>query len=200
MKSSVLLLAVLAVVPCSGRAHAQQVIAPPNADVFAPGTRLRISAPSLEHHRVVGTVVARIADTLVIDTTDVARERRLFFPTTIPLEAHRRISLSVSMIDTLQVSVGRSRMGGMVRLATKAAVIGGLVLGVNYMSGTNQVNMKNFASGFRTGAIAATVIAAPIGFRMGQERWATVFGAGADRPGRERPVEKNPRVVADSDP
>lgn len=197
MKSPVLLLAVLAVVPLSDRpAHAQQVIAPPNADVFAPGTRLRISAPSLQRNKVVGTVVSRVADTLVVDTTDVAREHRLFFPSTVPLDQHRRISLPVAMIDTLQVSVGRSRVHGMVRLATKAAVFGGIALGLNYMSGTNRVNFKNFSSGFRTGAVAAGVIAAPIGFRLGQEKWTTVFGA--DRKNkRDQPVTKDARVIAE---
>ena len=196
MKSPVLLLAVLAVVPLSDRAaHAQQVIAPPNADVFAPGTRLRISIPSLQRDKVVGKVIQRIADTLVVDTVDAEREHRMFFPSTIAVAEYRRMSLPVSLIDTLQVSVGRSRSHGMVRLATKAAIIGGLALGVNYMSGTNNVNMRNFASGFRTGAIAAAVIAGPIGFRRGQEKWATVFGADVKKP-QERPA-RDPRVIAE---
>jgi len=197
MKSPVLLLAVLAVVPFSDRAaHAQQVIAPPNADVFAPGTRLRISAPSLQRDRVVGTVVQRIADTLVVDTVDASRVNRMFFPSTVPVDEYRRVSLPVTLIDTLQVSMGRSRAHGMLRLATKAAVLGGLALGVNYMSGTNRVNMRNFASGFRTGAIAAAVVAGPIGFRRGQERWATVFGVDKSRPKEPLPA-RDPRIVAE---
>jgi hypothetical protein len=196
---SVSLLALLALAPLAPAARAQQVVPPSAAEVFAAGTRLRMSVPSLQRERIVGTVIARVADTVVVDTVDAAAEHRMWFPTTITVAEHRRVSIPVALIDTLQVSVGRSRPGGMLRLAARAALYGGLALGVNYMSGNNRVNMRNFSAGFRTGAVLAAVVAAPIGFRRGQERWATVFDSRRERP-RDRTVPRDPRVVADAEP
>lgn len=171
--------------------------AAPHGDVFAAGTRLRLKAPAVHRGRIVGTVVSRSADSLVIDTIDVAAEQRMFFPITVMVTEQRRMRLPLRAIDTVEISAGRSRPGGMIRFATRAALAGGLFLGLNYATGTRQVNMRQFSAGFRTGAIAAAAIAAPFGYRRGSERWKAVLGQRREPP-RERPPARDPRIVADA--
>lgn len=191
----VTLAALAALVLGASPAVAQTAVAPGGADPFAPGMRLRITAATVHRGRLVGRVIRHTADSLEIDTVEVSAERRMFFPVTVLVTKHRRVALPLAAIDSLQVSSGRSRARGMVRLATRAAVIGGVALGFNYMSGTRRPSLRNFSEGFRTGAVLAASLAAPVGFHMGRERWTPVRG----RPAPERPA-RDPRIVAEASP
>src|SRR4051812_17322840 len=100
--------AFLLVVSLVGRTHAQ-------GTEVRPGVRLRITAPGVVADRMVGTLLSRSADTLVIGGPDIA-------PLSIPL----------NRVTALEISRGNSRSQGALR-GVKWGVPIMLVLGTTFL-------------------------------------------------------------------
>lgn len=148
---------------------------------FTSGTRVRVTAPRiLLDQKLTGTIVHMNADSVVIDTTDARRVDRRFFPDPVLVEKYRQITLSTADVDSVDVSLGQSRTRGMMRIGRNAALIGGTIAGLAYVSGYNQISFRNFAEGFRSGVKLGAVVGLSIGYTYGDEKWHSV---GRFRPG-----------------
>jgi hypothetical protein len=147
---------------------------------FESGMRVRVTAPRLLTQKLTGTIVHMSADSVVIDTVDQRRVDRRFFPEVVLVEKYRQITLSTNDVDSVDVSLGQSRTAGMLRLGRNAALIGGTVAGLAYVSGYNQISFRNFAEGFRSGVKLGAVVGLSIGYTYGDEKWRSV---GRIRPG-----------------
>ncbi|HEX6059908.1 MAG TPA: hypothetical protein VFZ11_12935 [Gemmatimonadaceae bacterium] len=155
--------------------------------VLEPGTRIRIVAPGLGKEPIVGTIAFAQLDTIVLDTSDVWRENRLLLPAPVIAEEFRHLTLSVSDIDSVQVSRGHSRARGMLSGAVKGGLIVGAYLGLQAISGRRGANWNEFAGGFASGLAVGASLGVPIGYVMGSERWRTV---------RVRKPFSGPRTIA----
>lgn len=158
---------------------AQQMMQPTFTG-FEAGMRVRVSAPRLLNDKVTGTIVYMSADSVVLDTVDQRRVERRFFPDPILVESERQITFSPRDVDSVDVSLGQSRVQSMMRLGRNAALIGGTIAGLAYTSGYQQISFRNFAEGFRSGVKIGAVVGFSIGFAYGDEKWHSV---GRLRPG-----------------
>jgi hypothetical protein len=153
-----------------------QQIAPPTFTFtgFEAGMRVRVSAPRLLDHKLTGTIIYMSADSVVLDTVDQRRVERRFFPDPVLVESHRRITLSATDVDSVDISLGQSRVRSMARLGRNAALIGGTIAGLAYTSGYQKISFRNFAEGFRSGLKLGAVVGVSIGFAYGDEKWHSV--------------------------
>lgn len=147
---------------------------------FESGMRVRVTASRLLSEKLTGTILYMSADSVVLDTLDQRRVDRRFFPEPVLVDKYRQITLSTADVDSVDVSLGQSRTAGMLRLGRNAALIGGTVAGLAYVSGYNQISFRNFAEGFRSGVKLGAVVGLSIGFTYGDEKWRSV---GRIRPG-----------------
>ena len=136
-----------------------------------PGMRIRVTSDRLFHQKISGTVIHVSPDSLVHDTLDMRKVERRFFPQTVLVETERRVTLPVYDVDSVDISMGTSRAMGMLKGAGKAALIGGAVVGLSYIQGYNQMSMRNFSKGFRSGTKIGAAAGLAIGFSYGSERW-----------------------------
>ena len=136
-----------------------------------PGMRIRVTSDRMFQNKISGTVVHVSADSLVLDTLDMRKVERRFFPQTLLVESERRVTLPVYDVDSVDISMGTSRARGMLKGAGKAALVGGALVGLSYVQGYNQMSMKNFSKGFRSGTKIGAVVGLSIGFSYGSERW-----------------------------
>lgn len=182
MKAATALFAVLLVSTASA-ADAQQ-LSSASSGVFEPGTRVRVRASELGKHRIVGTVVKASQDSVVVDTADTFRERRFFNPAPILVDRFRRVALPVASVDSLEVSMGRSRVLGAVKGSVAGALLGGLYVGMSGLSGYGSPSFRRFSRGFTQGAAAGAVVGVPIGWVFRGERWMRVSVPRPRVPGR----------------
>lgn len=138
------------------------------------GMRIRVDADRLFPERVSGTVVFVSPDSLVLDTLDMRKVERRFFPKTLLVDSVRRVTVPVHDVDSVDVSLGTSRISGMLKGARTAALIGGAIIGLTYVSGVNKLSFDNFSDGFRSGAKIGAVVGLSIGFSYGSEQWRKV--------------------------
>ena len=157
----------------SGALGAQQIPSR-QFEGLAPGMRIRVSADRFFAEKISGTIVYASADSIVLDTLDMRAVDRRFFPKTQLVDAERHVTLPVYDVDSVDVSLGTSRLKGMLKAGRTAAIIGGALVGLTYVSGVNNMNFKNFRNGFRSGATIGAVVGISIGFSYGSERWRTV--------------------------
>lgn len=136
-----------------------------------PGMRIRVSSERMFQQKISGTVVFVSSDSLVLDTLDMRKVERRFFPQTVLVDRERRVTLPVYDVDSVDISMGTSRAMGMLKGAGKAALVGGAVVGLSYIQGYNQMSMKNFSKGFRSGTKVGALVGLSIGFSYGSERW-----------------------------
>ena len=149
---------------------------------FEPGMRVRVKAPRILDDKLTGTIVFMSADSMILDTVDYRRVERRFFPDPVLVESERRITLSNVDVDSVDISVGQSRVRSMMRIGRNAALIGGTALGLSYVSGYQKMSFRNFAEGFRSGVRIGAVVGFSIGLAYGDEKWHSV---GRLRPGRK---------------
>ena len=150
-----------------------QQLASAASGVFEPGTRVRVRAVEGKH-RIVGTVIRASRDSVVVDTADTFRESRFFNPTPILVDNFRRVTLPVANVDSVEVSLGRSRALGVVKGSLAGAVLGGLYVGMSGLSGYGAPSFRRFSRGFTQGAAAGAVVGIPIGWVFRGERWMRV--------------------------
>lgn len=179
MKRSTYAVALLLAAPLAGTG-AQQIGSDNSFTGFENGMRVRVTAPRLMNHKLTGTIVTLTRDSVVLDTVDQRRVDRRFFPDPVLVDSYRNITLMTADVDSVDVSLGQSRMRGMLRIGRNAALIGGTVAGLAYVSGYNQISFRNFAEGFRSGVKLGAVVGLSIGYTYGDEKWHSV---GRIRPG-----------------
>jgi hypothetical protein len=164
-----------------GVGDAQQLMQPTFTFTgFETGMKVRVKAPRLMNEKLTGTIVYMSADSVVLDTVDQRRVERRFFPDPVLVESERRITLSTGDVDSVDISLGQSRLRSMMRIGRNAALIGGTIVGLGYVSGYQQPSFRNFAEGFRSGVKLGAVVGFSIGFAYGDEKWHSV---GRMRPG-----------------
>ncbi len=147
---------------------------------FEPGMRVRVNAPRHQKEKFTGTIVSMRSDSVVIDTVDQRRVDRRFFSDPVLVDSYRLVTLPTAYLDSVDISLGQSRTRGMFRAGRNAALIGGTIAGLAYVSGYNQISFRNFAEGFRSGVKIGAVVGLSIGFTYGEEKWRSV---GRIRPG-----------------
>ena len=168
MRNSVALLALL-LVATPVVAQTSVAVSP----VFSPGTRVRVMA-SWSKHKIEGTVKSTTGDSVVVDTVDYAAQNRLFMPSVVLVEEYRQLTLPISEVDSVEVSLGRSKALGVIRTGLKAALIGGAIVGVQAISGRVNPSFKQFGRGFASGVAIGASIGIPFGYARGVERWRPV--------------------------
>jgi hypothetical protein len=178
MKRSTYAVALLLAAPLAS-AGAQQ-LSDNSFTGFENGMRVRVTAPRLLNRKLTGTIVTLTRDSVVLDTVDQRRVDRRFFPDPVLVDSYRSITLMTADVDSVDISLGQSRTRGMLRIGRNAALIGGTVAGLAYVSGYNQISFRNFAEGFRSGVKLGAVIGLSIGYTYGDEKWHSV---GRIRPG-----------------
>jgi hypothetical protein len=143
---------------------------------FAPGTRVRIDAPTVSRERIVGTVRALRADSIVLDTADAQRESRMFFPTTVLVEDYRRVTLAVGEVAHMERSRGRSRLLGALKTGIRGALIAGTIAGLGSLSAGSRdgITLRDFTRGAGEGAVLGIAIGGSFGWAYGSERWQPV--------------------------
>lgn len=155
--------------------------APPRVEdqlraTFAPGTRVRVDAPKVSRDRIVGTVRAIRADSIVLDTVDVQRQERMFFPSTVLVEDYRRVTLAVSEVANMERSRGRSRILGAIKTGIRGALIAGVIGGLGSLSAGSRdgITLRDFTRGAGEGAMLGIAIGGSFGWAYGSERWQPV--------------------------
>jgi hypothetical protein len=139
------------------------------------GQRVRIIAPTLRRDRFVGTVEALPPDSILLDTAGV--HNRLGFETgPVLVEQYRRVTIPLSMIDGIDVSVGKTFRRSTIKGALIGAVSGAFLLGAGNLPEVNP-RASDFVKGMPTGAIVGTVIGGALGYLLAGERWSTLFRA-----------------------
>lgn len=164
-----------------GMGRAQQLVQPTFTFTgFETGMKVRVKAPRILNDKLTGTIVYMSTDSVVLDTVDQRRVERRFFPDPVLVESERRITLATADVDSVDISVGQSRVRSMMRIGRNAALIGGTIAGLGYVSGYQQLSFRNFAEGFRSGMKLGAAVGLSIGFAYGDEKWHSV---GRLRPG-----------------
>jgi hypothetical protein len=138
-----------------------------------PGTRVRVVVRTWRDDRIVGTVTSSSIDGVILDTVDVAAQHRLFMPSAVVVEGYRRVGLSSAVIRRIEVSEGKSKLRGAIKIGTKAMLFSGIALGCSAISGP-MAQRRDFMKGVVIGGVTGLVIGAPIGYRIGDERWRRV--------------------------
>jgi hypothetical protein len=146
------------------------------SDLLSPGTRLRIIAPRMARDRIVGIVRAVHRDTVILDTADVAREQRRFFPSTVLVEEYRQMSLPLAEVGSVERSRGRSRAIGALKGGLRGALIAGVLSGLGSLSAGSRdgITLRDFTRGASEGMIVGVAIGAPWGWASGAEQWQPV--------------------------
>ena len=171
MKASTTMLAVLLL--ASNNSVAAQDLATP-LGAFVKGARIRLVSPWDAKRRIVGTVADARADSVVVDTVDVFAQQRLFNPAPIVVDRYRRITLPIKGVDSVEVSMGRSRVVGVLRGASLGAVVGGAWAALASLNGQANPTFSQFASGFASGAALGVAFGVPLGYVYRVERWRLV--------------------------
>lgn len=124
-----------------------------------PGTRIRVSAPSISQRKIVGEAVSIDSEWLHFARPDSATEAWLRLP----------------FVDTVEVSLGRGRARRALRGSTWGAFVGGSLGGI-----AGALTAKNFSTNIPETAglgvlgvgVTGGMIGAAIGaLRPGRERW-----------------------------
>jgi hypothetical protein len=180
MRTSTALLALALTVPAA--ASAQQASAQASAplaalrdSILAPGMRVRMLVDGKPGLRIVGTIAERKQDTVVVDTVDVAAQQRLFFPAPLVVDEFRVVSLSVDEVKHVEVSMGRSRLLGVLTHGAVGALVSGTIVGLSAVNGRPNPTMRQFWHGFGPGAVVGAAIGIPFGYARGSEIWRPVF-------------------------
>ena len=171
MKASTTMLAV--VLLASTRSVVGQVPVAP-LDAFVKGARIRLAAPWNASRRIVGTIADARADSVVVDTADVFAQQRLFNPAPVVVDRYRRITVPIRDVDSVEVSMGRSRIVGMLRGGAIGSVVGGAWAGLASMNGQASPSFAQFARGFASGAVLGAGFGVPLGYVYRVERWRMV--------------------------
>jgi hypothetical protein len=162
----------LALVAVPGVAVAQDVV---SADsVLVPGARIRVISPWIPSERITGTIALAKSDTVIVDTADTFAETRLFNPTPVLVDKFRKVKLPVSRVQTVEVSMGRSRWMGALRGAAIGALAAGAYVGLSAVNGRQKPSWGEFASGALSGVPIGMSLGAPVGWVYTRERWRTV--------------------------
>lgn len=177
MNSSRTMLAVAGLLLATPHSAAAQDPAAPLA-AFVKGARIRLASPWNASRRIVGTVADARADSVVVDTADVFAQQRLFNPAPVVVDRYRRVTLPTKGVESVEVSLGRSRLVGMLRGATLGAVGGGAWAGLASMNGQPHPSFSRFATGFASGAVLGAGIGVPLGYIYRVERWRLVTRPG----------------------
>lgn len=151
---------------------AQQVETP--LDALVKGARIRVSSPWDAKRKIVGTVADARADSVVVDTVDVFAQQRLFNPSPIVVDSYRLVTLPTRGVDSVEVSMGRSRVVGMLRGAAVGAVAGGTWAALASLNGQVSPTFGEFARGFASGAVLGMGVGIPLGYVYRVERWRLV--------------------------
>lgn len=178
MKVSTTMLAV--VLLASARPSWGQAPAAP-LDAFVKGSRIRFASPWNASRRIVGTVADARADSVVLDTADVFAQQRLFNPAPVVVDRFRRITLPIRNVHSVEVSLGRSRVVGMLRGGAIGSVIGGAWAGLASMNGQVRPSFSQFARGFASGAVLGAGFGVPLGYVYRVERWRMITRATVGR-------------------
>ena len=176
MRTSTAVLALVLTLPAAG--SAQQIAAPlaaPRDSILAPGTRVRMVVAGKPGQRIVGTIAERKQDTVVVDTVDVAAQQRTFFPAPLVVDEFRVVSLRVDEVKHVEVSMGRSRLLGVLTHGAVGALVSGTIVGLSAINGRPNPTMGQFWHGFGSGALVGVAIGAPFGYARGSEIWRPVF-------------------------
>jgi hypothetical protein len=187
MRDSVALFALL-LVASPAVAQTSAVVNP----VFSPGARVRVMA-SWSKHKIEGTVTSATRDSVVVDTVDYHAQNRMFMPSAILVEEYRHLTLPIDDVDSVEVSMGRSRALGVIRTGLKAALIGGAIVGVQAISGRVNPSFKQFGRGFASGVVVGASIGIPFGYARGVERWRRVQLPGIPSPQKGRIIAESRR-------
>ena len=134
-----------------------------------PGSRVRISAPSVRRDRFVGRIDSLNAERVVIDTTG-ERHRFGFEMGPVLVDSYRRASLQRSAIERLEVSGGRTVRSSTIRGALWGALAGAVIVGVGNLPQVN-ASFDDFAKYAPVGAVLGGVVGGVVGFALGGERW-----------------------------
>jgi hypothetical protein len=141
--------------------------------IFSPGARVRVMS-SWSKQKIEGTVTSATHDSVVVDTVDYSAQNRMFMPSAILVDEYRRLTLPIADVDSVEVSMGRSRALGVMRTGLKAALIGGAIIGIQAISGRVNPSFKQFGRGFASGMAVGASIGIPFGYSRGVERWRRV--------------------------
>lgn len=162
----------LALVVVPGVAVAQDVV---SADsVLVPGARIRVVSPWIPSERITGTIALAKSDTVVVDTADTFAQTRLFNPEPVLVDKFRKVKLPVARVQTVEVSMGRSRWMGALRGAALGALAAGAYVGLTSVNGRQRPSWGDFASGAMSGVPIGISLGAPVGWVYTRERWRTV--------------------------
>src|SRR5215212_9180150 len=142
--------------------------------LFSRGARVRLRVPMLGKDKIAGTVMLAQGDSLVLDTVDAGVERRMFFPNTILVDEFRHVTLPLAMVDSIEVSSGRSRWAGIRHSAKRGALFLGLLGAATFRSGDGTPGLRNFAGGYLNGAAVGFVLGGAFGLTRSGERWQSV--------------------------
>ena len=162
----------LALVALPAVATAQEVV--PADSILIPGARIRVASPWIPSERITGTIAIARQDTVVVDTADTFAQQRLFNPAPVLVDRFRKVKLPVSRVQTVEVSMGRSRWMGALRGAALGALAAGAYVGLTSINGRQRPSWGDFASGAVSGIPIGMSIGAPIGWVYTRERWRTV--------------------------
>lgn len=172
MKSSRTMLTVVLLLAIPRPVAAQDPAAP--LDAFVKGARIRLASPWNASRRIVGTVADARADSVVVDTADVFAQQRLFNPAPVVVARYRHVTLPIRDVDSVEVSMGRSRVIGMLRGGAIGALAGGAWAGLASMNGQQNPSFARFAGGFASGALLGVGFGVPLGYIYRVERWRMI--------------------------
>ena len=162
----------LALVALPGVVVAQDVV--PADSVLIPGARIRVVSPWIPSERITGTIATAREDTVVVDTADTFAEQRLFNPAPVLVDKFRKVKLPVSRVQTVEISMGRSRWMGAFRGAALGALAASAYVGLASINGRQRPSWGDFASGAMSGIPIGISLGAPVGWVYTRERWRTV--------------------------
>jgi hypothetical protein len=152
------LLPVLVLLACACVPAAAQD-APPARDLrglgVSEGSRVRVTAPAVSPERMVGTVAALTADSLLLTRG-----------------AGARLQIDTRHVQAISVAAGRNRFAWALKGAGIGFLVGG-ILGAQ-AGGHGDHSGLGALAGFVAGVVAGTPLGAGIGALAAPERWTPV--------------------------
>lgn len=133
----------------AGRLHAQ------DAESLRPGTRVRVTAPTVDSRRLTGPVISVSGDTL-----------------RIPLDGDV-LPIPLASVERLEVSDGKNRLAGALVGTVAGAAGGAAVLALACVGTDDNCGGYTWLAAYG-GAFIGAPIGAIGGFIVGRERWRTL--------------------------